>query len=391
MPNFQTRLSFAFPMCLAASLATGCGEVIFDDSKSDDASSDDGSGGSTGGAGGAVPTGGTSASTGGAGGGAPGCPSAEGIVVVGCGFRSNAVVLDGEEGALYILDADEVDTAFFETLWRLDLETHERTSLYEGFAIASPLERTRSFARAGSAFYIAAIEDEPVIRRVPLEGGPSTTLVFTEVREGARVVADPLSPERVYFDSSAGVSRVDTAGNVTIVSNLEGVLVGATEMGAAIASDGTLHLVETGIDFAYGAASEFGGAHGDIRGGYAVVPIDAGLGGLHELRGYWPDSESTLTQIPDGKGAGPPRFVHQGTLQDEINVVLFQQGLESGGLVYMFTGQETLGLFGETPALGGGRVFRGPAIIVDSAVFSASARAGDGGDPALEGTIAWLQ
>ncbi len=79
----------------------GCGSVVFLD--------DDGSGATSSATAGATSSGATSSSassgTGGGGGGAPGCPTADGVVVVACGLHPNAVVLDGEDGALYVLDA----------------------------------------------------------------------------------------------------------------------------------------------------------------------------------------------------------------------------------------------------------------------------------------------
>lgn len=384
MNSFRTRAPF-FPLTLllTVSLTAGCGEVITIDEATDDAATSSASGGSTGGSGGGGPSGGSGT------GGAPSCPSAEGVIVVGCGFHSNAVVLDGADGAVYVLDAEETENAFAETLWRLDLGTHERTPLYQGLALTSPLDRTRSFARGGDAYYFAALQDEYVILRAPLDGGPASPIVFSGVAEEAHVVADPFS-SAAYFESVDGVSRVDALGEVTIVSSLRGELFGASIAGAGIASEGVIHVVEAGVDTVYGSISPFGAAHADLRGGYIVAPTDAGLGGNHELRGFYPDGEGVLTHIPDGEGAGPPRFVRQGVIGGEINIVVFQQGSEQGGLVYRFTGEDPAGLFGEAPAIGGGRVFRGPAVVVESAIYAAGARAVDGGDPVLEGAIAIL-
>lgn len=358
----------------------GCGSVVFLD--------DDGSGSTssatTGTSGGAT----SSSASSGTGGGAPGCPASDGVVVVGCGFHSNAVVLDGDDDALYVLDAEEGNAAFFETLWRLDLATYARTALYEGVVYASPLDRTQSFARSGAAFYASSRKDDaPLVVRIPVDGGGPTPIVLTGVKDGAHVAADPFSAEGAYFEGLAGVSRVEPEGSVTLVSTLPGTLFGATTSGAAIASGGSTHVVDQGSDIYYGPIDDFGAAHAHLRGGLLLVPIDAGLGGVHEIRGYYPDADFIQAHIPDGEGAGPPRFVRQATLGGEINVVLFVQGTATAGLAFMFVGEENSGVFGDEPPLGGAHVVRGPAVMARNGVYAAAARASDGGDGALEGAI----
>lgn len=367
-------------ICTLGLLLGGCGSVVFLD--------DDGSG-STSGATSTSSSGTSSSSTSsGSGGGAPGCPTSDGVVVVGCGFHSNAVVLDGDDEALYVLDAMEGDAAFFETLWRLDLESYARTALYEGIVYESPLDRTQSFARSGAAFYASSrANGAPLLVRIPVDGGGPKPIVTAGVKDGGHVAADPFSAEGAYFEGAAGVSRVEPEGSVTVVSTLPGTLFGATTSGAAIASGGSTHVVDQGSDIYYGPIDDFGAAHAHLRGGLLLVPIDAGLGGLHEIHGYYPDADFTQAMIPDGEGAGPPRFVRQATIAGEINVVLFVQGTATAGLAFMFVGEETSGLFGDEPPLGGAHVVRGPAIMARNGVYAAAARASDGGDGALEGAI----
>lgn len=336
---------------------------------------------------GATTTSSSSSGAGGDGGGAPGCAHAGGVTVVGCGFEPNVVVVDADDDGVFVLDAVE-DGAFLETLWRIDLDTFARTALFSSVSTRPPIDRVRSVARSGGAIYVVSLQDEEVIVRVPLDGGPSSVVVPTGVKPSARLAVAPDEPEGVWFESASGVARVDPNGIVTPIAKIDGVLMGAANGSALVASGDLIHAVsEGGGDTVFGPIGAYEAPRADLAGSLLVAPTNAGLGGIHELRAWYPDAVFTLATVPDGEGAGPPHFVKNAILGGEIPVVYFLQGTEEAGLLFMTVSGGTSGLFGETPPLGGAHLFRGPPRAGGDDVYVACARAADGADPALEGSV----
>ena len=64
---------------------------------------------------------------------------------------------DGDDDAVYVLDAQEGEVGYFESLWRIDLETYAHAFLYGGLSLAPPLERAASWARSGASAWAATI------------------------------------------------------------------------------------------------------------------------------------------------------------------------------------------------------------------------------------------
>lgn len=363
---------------------TGCGSVVLIEDTPDTSSSS--SGVVTSGPG-ATTSSSSSTGAGGEGGGAPGCPQAGGVLSVGCGFEANVVVVEADQESVFVLDAYE-DGAFLETLWRIDLATYERTAMHSSVSTRPPIERTRSVVKSGSAMYVVALQDEDVIVRIPIDGGPSSVVVPSGVKPGARLAVAPNEAEGVWFEAATGVAHVDAAGVVTPIATIDGVLMGAANGSALVASGDLIHSVsEGGGDTVFGPISAYEAPRADLAGSLLVAPTDAGLGGLHELRAWYPDAVFTLATVPDGEGAGPPRFVKNAILGGEIPVVYFLQGKEEAGLLFMTASGGTSGLFGDTPPLGGAQLFRGPPRSGGNDVYIACARAADGADPAFEGAV----